>query len=78
MASEESIDQLKNSSGAEANDLFAQLMIAHHQGGIGMAEHARENASTARVRAIGDAVARNQKDEIAEIEAALQRSLGAA
>ena len=32
----------------------------------------------ARVRAIGDAVARNQKDEIAEIEAALQRSLGAA
>jgi uncharacterized protein (DUF305 family) len=78
MASEESIDQLKNSSGAEADDLFAQLMIAHHQGGIGMAEYAREQASTARVRSIGDAIARNQKDEIAEIEAALQRSLGAA
>ncbi|HEY5874652.1 MAG TPA: DUF305 domain-containing protein, partial [Ilumatobacteraceae bacterium] len=78
MASEQSIDRLKNSSGAEADDLFAQMMIAHHQGGIGMAEHAREHASTARVRAIGDAVARNQKNEIAEIETALQRSLGAA
>ena len=78
MASQESIDQLKNSSGAEANDLFAQLMIAHHQGGSGMGEFARDHASSARVRAIGDTVVRNQNDEIAEIEAALQRSVHAA
>ncbi|MGD9700785.1 MAG: DUF305 domain-containing protein [Acidimicrobiia bacterium] len=78
MASEQSIDELKNSSGADADELFTELMIAHHEGGIGMAEHARDHASTSRVRQIGEAVARNQANEIAELQAALQRSLGAA
>jgi uncharacterized protein (DUF305 family) len=75
MASQESVDLLKASTGAVADDLFATLMIAHHRGGIGMAEHAQDHAETDRVREIAEAVVRNQTGEIAELEAAVTRSL---
>lgn len=38
MASEAEMDQLRNSTGEEFDQLFARLMIAHHRGGIQMAQ----------------------------------------
>jgi uncharacterized protein (DUF305 family) len=77
MASEETIAALKAAEGAEADELFTRAMIAHHEGGIAMAEHAREHAETSRVREIGGAVATNQRGEINELNAALERSRSA-
>lgn len=77
MASEESLDQLRQSSGADADQLFTAMMIAHHEGGIHMGEYAAANAGQERVRDIADAVVRNQSSEIAELTAALERSAAA-
>ena len=76
MASRGELDQLGR-QGAEADELFAGLMIAHHQGGIHMAKYAADHAGTARVREIVDAVVRNQGRD-RRVEAALQRLLDAA
>ena len=77
MASEQSLDRLRQSTGAEADDLFTQLMIAHHEGGIHMGEYAAAHAGRERVRDIADAVVRNQTSEITELTAALARSRSA-
>jgi len=74
MASEETIAALKAAEGADADELFTRAMIAHHEGGIAMAEFARDHAETSRVREIGAAVAVNQRGEINELNAALERS----
>lgn len=75
MASEESLEALKQSSGTAADQLFTELMIAHHEGGIHMAQYAADHAGQDRTRSIAEAVVRNQTSEIAELNAALERSL---
>ena len=42
MATREQMQQLRNSNGSEFNELFAQLMIEHHEGGIAMAQNFRD------------------------------------
>src|SRR5690606_15878300 len=42
MASEDELDELIASSGADADALFVRLMTEHHVGGIEMAEYAAE------------------------------------
>lgn len=71
MASEEEFDELARLRGVDADRLFAQLMIDHHEGGIHMAEFAAENGKSGEVRAMATAMAHSQRDEIAEIEARL-------
>ena len=78
MASEETIAALKAAEGADADDLFTRAMIAHHEGGISMAEYARDHAETSRVREIASAVVTNQRTEINELNAALERSRASA
>lgn len=68
MASEADLDRLSASSGREADELFAELMIAHHQGGIHMADYASGNAESAEVREMAASMSRSQADEIAEIQ----------
>jgi uncharacterized protein (DUF305 family) len=74
MADESNIEALQAADGAEADRLFTELMIAHHEGGIAMADAAADDAETSRVRGIAETVARNQRNEIGELEAALARS----
>ena len=50
MATEAQLDQLGQASGAEADQLFVQLMTAHHQGGIHMADYAEQHADESQVR----------------------------
>lgn len=69
MATPEQLDELANSSGVEADNLFVDLMVAHHQGGIDMANEAMTLASNDWVQTYAEAWARNQAGEITELEA---------
>jgi uncharacterized protein (DUF305 family) len=68
IASNAEIDELGATSGAEADRLFVELMVRHHEGGIEMAEFAAANASVDEVRRMAAAIADSQSDEIIEIE----------
>ena len=68
MASEEDLDKLGTLSGKEADQFFVQLMKAHHEGGIHMAEYASGNAENEETRALASSIMKSQQDEIAEME----------
>ena len=46
MATAEQLDELASASGADADELFVELMTAHHQGGIDMATDAASGVPT--------------------------------
>jgi uncharacterized protein (DUF305 family) len=68
MASEADLDKLATLSGVEADEFFVQLMTAHHEGGIHMAEYASGNAENDEVRAMAASMMTSQRDEIAEMQ----------
>jgi uncharacterized protein (DUF305 family) len=67
LATNDNLTQLRNAQGHDADVLFAQLMIAHHQGGIHMAEYTASHATTARVRQMAGAMVIDQRSEINEL-----------
>ncbi len=69
LASDSDIDTLLASSGSAADELFVELMIAHHQGGIHMAEYALEHANVIEVRRFAFAMISGQTGEIEELRA---------
>ena len=71
MATDEDILAMGNATGADADQQFAALMIAHHQGGIAMATDAAERAGSDEVRTMAAAIAHAQEAEIAEIQGLL-------
>lgn len=73
MASEAELEALTAASGAEADALFVQLMVEHHEGGIEMAEFAAERARNDEVQQMADSMARAQRGEIAELLALIER-----
>ena len=68
MASEADLDKLATLSGVEADEFFVQLMTAHHEGGIHMAEYASGNAENDEVRDMATSMMTSQRDEIAEMQ----------
>ncbi|MGZ8762737.1 MAG: DUF305 domain-containing protein [Acidimicrobiia bacterium] len=75
MATQAQLRQLAGSSGAELDDQFSRLMIAHHAGGLTMAAYAAANATNADIRGRARAVVEGQQAEISEINAR-RRQLG--
>jgi len=69
MASEAELDELASAEGAEADELYLDLMIAHHEGGLHMLEYAAEEAANADVRRYAAAWAEAQSAEIRELAA---------
>ncbi len=67
-ASPEQLDELREADPDEQNVLFLELMIAHHQGGVSMAEYAARHAEDPRVRRIAEVMAEVQTQEIREYE----------
>ncbi len=65
MASTQDLARLDQASGSEADRLYLQLMIPHHQGGVEMAEAARDAAAAEVVRRLAGTVVRSQSAEIA-------------
>ncbi|MFM7095753.1 MAG: DUF305 domain-containing protein [Actinomycetota bacterium] len=67
-ATDDEMQSLQQSRGADADRMFAQLMIAHHKGGVHMAEHAGMHGSNDEVRAMANSMVKAQTGEIAEME----------
>jgi uncharacterized protein (DUF305 family) len=68
MASEAQVDELAAATGSDADGLFVELMTAHHQGGIDMANQAAADAENDAVRNFASSTAVNQQSEIVELE----------
>lgn len=67
LASDEEIAELTASEGADAEVLFLQLMIRHHEGGLHMARVAAEDAEQPYVRALATGVVESQTADIANM-----------
>ncbi|MEO5723326.1 MAG: DUF305 domain-containing protein [Ilumatobacteraceae bacterium] len=74
MANQAQITQLDTVSGAAANQLFVQLMVAHHQGGIYMADAAVARANVSSVRTMASQMSGSQAEEIIELNQLLAAS----
>lgn len=68
MATDEQLRSLRDARGAEADRLFATLMIAHHEGGVEMARHAVDHAKNPEVIAMARGMIKVQTGEIAELK----------
>jgi uncharacterized protein (DUF305 family) len=74
MASQAQLDALGQASGAGADQLFVQLMVAHHQGGIHMADDAAQHANESSVRDLARQISGGQAEEITEMQQLLAAS----
>ena len=64
MATPAQLAELKAATGVEAERIFMRLMIAHHTGGVAMAQAARDDARTPEVRTLAGAIAAAQTSEV--------------
>ena len=71
LASERELDEFAAADGTEASRIFATLMIAHHRGGVEMAEFAVANGESDVVRSMAESMITGQRAEIAEMEGIL-------
>jgi uncharacterized protein (DUF305 family) len=74
LATQDELDQLQKATGSAADRLYAELMIAHHEGGIHMADYAAQHAARADVRGLAARMVTGQKGDIVELQDALARS----
>jgi uncharacterized protein (DUF305 family) len=73
MATPADLDRLRAAQGLEADDLFSQLMIRHHEGGIHMADFVATDGETGNIRNFARGIAASQRSEIGEINAVRTR-----
>jgi uncharacterized protein (DUF305 family) len=64
MATPAQLAELEAATGVEAERIFLRLMIAHHEGGVAMADAAVADARTPEVRTLASAIAAAQSSEI--------------
>ena len=68
LATDNDLNALIAARGTGADRVFATLMIAHHEGGIHMADFAAAHAATSQVRAMASSSSQSQRGEIAELK----------
>ncbi len=73
MATPEQLNQLRELRGREAEILFLQLMIRHHQSGVAMAQAAVERAQRPEVRGLAQSMVDAQLSEISLMQEMLQQ-----
>jgi uncharacterized protein (DUF305 family) len=66
--SREDLARLTAATGTEADRLFLQLMIPHHQGGVEMAEYAVEHAQRPQVVALARNIVTSQERELTALQ----------
>jgi len=64
MMTDEDMQALNDATGADFDQMWLQMMIAHHQGAISMADQVKAESSNADVTALADAVIAGQTTEI--------------
>ena len=67
-ATDEQLTALRDARGPAADALFAELMIAHHEGGVHMAEHVAMHGANDEVTAMAESMVTAQKGEINEMK----------
>jgi uncharacterized protein (DUF305 family) len=67
LASEQDLQTLARSTGVEADLTFIELMTAHHEGGIHMAERAATDANEEEVRLMAESMVRAQTGDLFEL-----------
>jgi uncharacterized protein (DUF305 family) len=77
MATAAEINQLETLRGTALDIDFLQLMIRHHQGGVGMEQYAAQHAESSYVRQLASNMVATQSSEIVAMEQSL-RQLGGA
>lgn len=73
MADEKQMKELADSKGADFDKLFAELMIAHHEGAITMAEDVQKDGKSSDVEKLAKAIVTTQQAEIEDLEKILDR-----
>ena len=73
MAAPEELDRLQRASPEEADVLFLQLMIPHHEAALPMAEAVLDETDREEVQQLAAAVATSQEAEIRVLQELLQR-----
>ncbi|WP_144662975.1 DUF305 domain-containing protein [Paenarthrobacter nicotinovorans] len=68
MATPAQLQKLRGATGAEADRLFTELMISHHQGGVAMARAAAGLGETAKVRDFAAGIVEAQTAEITALK----------
>jgi len=76
LATQDQLDEFAAADGEDASVKFAQLMIAHHRGGLHMAEYEVTNGSNGDVRDFARSMIAGQQPEIDAMTAVLEE-LGA-
>jgi uncharacterized protein (DUF305 family) len=76
LATPEQLDELRAASGVEAERIFLTLMIAHHRGGVEMAEAALARTDRPVVVALATGIVQAQTSEIALMEGMLAARAG--
>lgn len=68
MASEQEMEELRQSEGQEFDLLFSELMIRHHEGGIQMARAEVQNGRSEKVTELAGLMVKVQQEEIDKME----------
>ncbi|GGT72877.1 DUF305 domain-containing protein [Streptomyces lateritius] len=73
MMSEQDMKALAAAKGSAFDRKFAELMIAHHEGAVEMAEAERKNGRDETAKKLADDVVRTQSAEVAQLRKILDR-----
>jgi len=68
MMSTEDMQKLENARGAGFDRMWLQMMIAHHQGAITMADQVLSSTGDAEVKKLAEAVVAGQTDEVSQMQ----------
>ena len=72
MMTAEQMDAMAAMTGADFDQMWLEMMIAHHEGAISQSETVKANGSNADVLALADQIITAQQAEITEMQALLQ------
>lgn len=73
MASPDELTRLQHSTGRVNHNLFLELMIRHHQGGIAMAGHVARSSNDDTIRTAAAVMVAEQTEEIQVMTVLLNR-----
>ena len=76
MASQQDVNRLQSLPVGAAEQLFLELMIRHHQGGVTMAQQALEQTRRPEVARLASAIVRSQASEITYLQHLLAERAG--
>ncbi len=71
MASEKQLTRLARAKGAQAERMFLQLMIPHHEAGVEMAEYAAQEATQPQVQRLAQSIVEAQSAELVALRSML-------